>query len=161
MALQCCISFCFSAKWISYTYTRVPSFLAFLPIYVTTQHWVEFPLLYSICYCVIHWLSVLYVIVYMSVPISQFILPSFCLGIHKFVLYFCFANKFISIIFFIPHISDFDTICVSNLLHSEWRSLILSMCLQMALFNSFLWLSNIPLYMCTTSSLSIPLLMDI
>ena len=30
------------------------------------------------------------------------------------------------------------------------------MLLQMALFNSFLWLSNIPLYKCTTSSLSIP-----
>ena len=30
------------------------------------------------------------------------------------------------------------------------------MLLQMALFCSFLWLSNIPLYICTTSSLSIP-----
>ena len=29
------------------------------------------------------------------------------------------------------------------------------MLLQMALFRSFLWLSNIPLYICTTSSLSI------
>ena len=31
------------------------------------------------------------------------------------------------------------------------------MLLQVALFHSFLWLSNIPLYICTTSSLSIPL----
>ena len=30
------------------------------------------------------------------------------------------------------------------------------MLLQMALFHSFLWLSTIPLYICTTSSLSIP-----
>ena len=30
------------------------------------------------------------------------------------------------------------------------------MLLQMALFHSFLWLSNIPLYMCTTFSLSVP-----
>ena len=34
------------------------------------------------------------------------------------------------------------------------------MSLQMALFCTFLWLSNIPLYIRTTSSLSIPLLMD-
>ena len=33
------------------------------------------------------------------------------------------------------------------------------MLLQVALFHSFFWLSNIPLYICTTSSLSIPLLM--
>ena len=35
------------------------------------------------------------------------------------------------------------------------------MWLQMALFHSFLWLSNIPLYICTTSSSSIPLSMNI
>ena len=35
------------------------------------------------------------------------------------------------------------------------------MLLQMALFYSFLWLSNIPLCICTTSSLSIHLSMDI
>ena len=29
------------------------------------------------------------------------------------------------------------------------------MLLQMALFDSFLWLNNIPLYVCTTSSLAI------
>ena len=31
------------------------------------------------------------------------------------------------------------------------------MSLQMTQYRSFLWLSNIPLYICTTSSLSIPL----
>ena len=35
------------------------------------------------------------------------------------------------------------------------------MLLQMALFHSFLWLSSIPLYICTISSLSIHLSMDI
>ena len=34
------------------------------------------------------------------------------------------------------------------------------MLLQMTLFHSFLWLSSIPLYTCTTSSLSIHLPMD-
>ena len=33
------------------------------------------------------------------------------------------------------------------------------MLLQKVLFHSFLWLSSIPLYICTTSSLSIPLSM--
>ena len=35
------------------------------------------------------------------------------------------------------------------------------MLLQMALFHSFLWLSNVPLYTYTSFSLSIHLLMDI
>ena len=32
VALQCCASFCYTAKWISYMYTHIPSFLNFLPI---------------------------------------------------------------------------------------------------------------------------------
>ena len=42
-----------------------------------------------------------------------------------------------------------------------YESLGPSTSLQMAQFHSFLWQSNIPLYICTTSSLFIPLLMDI
>ena len=43
---------------------------------------------------------------------------------------------------------------LSDLLRSVWHSLGLPMLLQMALlFHSFSWLSNIPLYRCTTSSL--------
>ena len=47
------------------------------------------------------------------------------------------------------------TSSLSNLLHSVCQSLGLSMLLQMALLHSFKWLSDIPLYICTTSSLSI------
>ena len=32
VALQCCVSFYCTAKWISYMYTYIPSFLDFLPI---------------------------------------------------------------------------------------------------------------------------------
>ena len=48
-------------------------------------------------------------------------------------------------------------ICVSlsDLLHSVWQSLDPSTSLQMTQFRFFLWLSNIPLYICTTTSLSI------
>ena len=34
-------------RWISYMYTYIPSFLDFFPIQVTTEHWIEFPVLYS------------------------------------------------------------------------------------------------------------------
>ena len=37
---------------------------------------------------------------------------------------------------------------LSDLLHSVWQSLDPSMCLQMAQFHSYLWLSDIPLYVC-------------
>ena len=47
VALQCYVSFCCAAKWVSYTYTYIASFLDFLPIWVTTEYWVQFPLLYS------------------------------------------------------------------------------------------------------------------
>ena len=46
---------------------------------------------------------------------------------------------------------------LSDLLHSVWQSLGPSMSLQMTQFLSFLWLSNIPLYIYTTPSLSIHL----
>ena len=50
---------------------------------------------------------------------------------------------------------------LSDLLHSVWHSLDSSTSLQMTQFRSFLWLSNIPSYICTTSSLSIRLSMGI
>ena len=50
---------------------------------------------------------------------------------------------------------------LSDLLHSVWQSLDPSTSLQMTQFHSFLWLSNIPLYICITTSLFIHLLMDI
>ena len=49
---------------------------------------------------------------------------------------------------------------LSDFLHSVWQSLDPSTSLQMTQFCSFLWLSNIPLYIYTTS-LSIRLLMGI
>ena len=54
-------------------------------------------------------------------------------------------------------------ICFSlcDLLHSVWQSLGPSTSLQMTQFCSFLWLSNIPFYIRTTSSLSIHLSMGI
>ena len=41
ICFTCCVSFCCRAKWISYTYTHISSFLDFLPVSVTTEHQVE------------------------------------------------------------------------------------------------------------------------
>ena len=92
--------------------------------------------------------------------------PLSSLGNHKSipqVHYFLFCGKV-----HLCHVSDSRYviscgICLSrlDLLHSVWESLVPSMLLQMALFCSFLWLNSIPLCICTTSSSSIHLLLDI
>ena len=50
---------------------------------------------------------------------------------------------------------------LSGLLHSVWQALGSSASLELIQMQYFLWLSNIPLYICATSSLSIHLSMDI
>ena len=45
--LQCCASFCCTAKWFSYTYTYIYSFSDCFPISVITEYWVRFLVLYS------------------------------------------------------------------------------------------------------------------
>ena len=72
--LQCCVSFRCTAKWISYTYTYIHSFLDSFPIYAITEYWVEFPVLYSRCLLVIYFI---YSSGYISIPNSQFIPPQF------------------------------------------------------------------------------------
>ena len=103
----------------------------------------------------------------MSIPISQFIPPPphpwlSPLHVHTFVLYICVSISALQTgssvpFFYIPHIcvNIWYLFCTSDLLHSVWRSVGPSMPLQMTQFHSFLWLGNIPLYICTTSSLSI------
>ena len=75
-------------------------------------------------------------------------------------LYSCPATRFISTIFFLFRFHIYALIydicfSLSDLLHSVWQYLGPSTSLQMTQFRSFLWLSNITLYICTTSSLSI------
>jgi len=62
------------AKWIGHKHSYIPSFLDFLPIQVTTEHWIEFPVLYNRFSLIIYFMhSINHV--YMSISISQFIPP--------------------------------------------------------------------------------------
>ena len=114
----------------------------------------------------------IHISVYMSIPISQFIPPPPRPRCPPLVSIRLFST---SVSLFLPckpvhlyHFSRFHIyvltygICfsLSDLLHSVWQSLGPSVSLQMTQFCSFLWLSNIPLYICITSSVSIHLSMD-
>ena len=67
-----CVSFCCRAASAICIYIYIPSFLDFLPIEVTTEHGVEFSVLYSRFSLDIYFIQSISS-VYMSVPISQFI----------------------------------------------------------------------------------------
>ena len=116
--------------------------------------------------------------------------PSPCAQVHSLhlCLYSCPAPRFIRTIFFFflmirrpprstlfPYTTLFRSfslrfhiyvlaygICfsLSDLLHSVWQILGPSTSLQIVQICFFLWLSNIPLYICATSSLSIHPSMD-
>ena len=58
VALPCYISFCCTGKWIDYSRThRSPLLLDFLPIQVTTERGVDFPVLYSRISLVIYFIQ--------------------------------------------------------------------------------------------------------
>ena len=85
--------------------------------------------------------------------------PTPCPQFHSLCLclYSCPATRFISIIFFRVHIYALAySICfsLSDLFHSAWHTVSPPTSPQITQFCFFLWLSNIPLYVCTTSSLS-------
>ena len=80
-------------------------------------------------------------------------------------LYYCPENRFIITIFL-----DFIYIYIYVNIWYLFSSFLTSLCIIGTRFSqlieltqmcSFLWLNNIPLYICTTASLSIQLLMDI
>ena len=133
--------------------------------YVITEHWAELYVLYSSILLAMYFTHGR---VYMSMLPSQFIppTPSTSVSTSPFSLYLysCPANRSISMIF-LGSIYMYQYICFSSsdLLHTVWQALDSSISLQMTQFHflSFPIMANIPLYICTTSSLSIHLLIDI
>ena len=136
------------------------------------SRWSQSTKLISLCYAAAsHQLSTLRLVVYIcpchSLTLSQLTLPLYpqvhsLVGLH---LYSCLAPRFFwpFSFFFRFHIYVLAYgICfsLSDLLPSVWQSLGPSTSLLRTQFRSFLWLSDIPLYICATSSLSIHLLMD-
>ena len=120
-------------------------------------------------------INFIHISVYMSIPIAQFSTPPSpphrgfppLVSIHLFStsvpqLMPCKPVHVYHFSRFHIHTLIYD-ICfsLSDLLHSVWQSLDPSTSQQMTQFRSFLWPSNIPLYICTTSSLSSHLLMGI
>ena len=76
------------------------------------------------------------------------------------VLPLCSSEPFFSLRFHIYVLAYGICFSLSDLLHSVGQTLGPSTSLQITQFCLFLWLSNIPLYICATSSLSIHLSMD-
>ena len=144
---------------------KLPPFCSFLPppsisvICVSTEHRAELPVRHRslpLAICFTHG----------SVNIPNFpihhILPSPGPCLHVLSLYLCFISCrsspvpfFCLYIYVLGYKSFFSP---SGLLHSVWQILIHVSTDDP--FCSFLWLSNIPFYVCTTSSLSIHLSMD-
>ena len=72
VALQCCVSFCHTAKRISCMYTYIPSLLDFLTSQGTKELKVAFPLLYSKVSLVIYFIHSINSVC-VSIPLSQFL----------------------------------------------------------------------------------------
>ena len=126
-------------------YTYIPSFSDFLPIQVITEHWVEIPGLCSRFLLVISFIPS----VYMSTLISQFIPPS-----HWFpqVCSPCLSLFLLCKQVHLYHSSRFHiyalvydiSFSLPDLLYPVGQYLVLTMFLKMAVYCSFLWLSDIP-----------------
>ena len=152
---------------------HLPPILPFPPLQVVTKHGADLPVL---CGCFPLVIYFTFGSIYMSMPLSHFVsaypspsqypqvhfqqvcifIPILSLGSSDIIFSFFFF-------FFRFHIQVLAyNICfsLSDLLHSVWQSLGQSTSLQITQFSCFVWLSNIPLYICATSSLSIHLLMD-
>ena len=113
--------------------------------------------------------TILYLVVciYVNLKFQIYPSPSLPCGNHKFVFYVCGFLSVLEISSFVaffynatqkwPHIIFLS---LSDLLHLVWKSSSRSVLPQMAFFPSLLRLNNVPLCLCTTSSLSSPLSMD-
>ena len=168
MTLQYCVGLCHTSTWISHRYTFVPSLLKPL-LSLTWSHPSRLSQntgLSSLCHTADATCYFTYGSVCVSMLFSQFAPlfppPSHC--VHKSVLYICVSIPSLktvsSILFFqIPYVC----INIQYLLFSFWLTSLYitgSKFIHLTRTNSnlfFFVLSNSPLHICTTSSLSIHL----
>ena len=133
------------------------------PLEVVTEHWVEPLCPYSIFPLAIYFIHALSVLLFQFAPPSpSHTVSKVCsLCLH---LYSCSTDRFIDITFsrFHTYALILEThFSLSDLLHFVRQALGLSISLELIPVHSFLWLRNIALYICITTSLPIHLLMDI
>ena len=125
VALQCCVTFYYTVKWISYRYTTyvypIPLFFGFPSqfwIQVTTEHWVRFPDLYSrfslVIYLHLDLVSIVYQYVNPNLPICPiplcptpwcsycWLLHSYCWPLHLKLKPHYGSRSPLSVLFFPP-----------------------------------------------------------
>ena len=109
-----CVNFCHTEKWFIYTYLYILFFLNILFHYGVSQD-IDYR---SLC-CTVGLVFYLHNSLHLLTPASP--LP---LGKHKSILSvrecFCFIDKFIRVIFWIPHVSDI----IRHLSFSVWLTLL-------------------------------------
>ena len=148
---------------------RLPPTFLIPPLCVVTNHWADLPVLCG-CFPLATYFTFGSICKYM--PLSHFVpaypSPSPCTQVHSLHLHlyscpflrFFRTNFFFFFRFHIYVLAYGICFSLSDLLHSVWKTLGPFTSLQITQFHFFLWLSNIPLHICATSSLSIHLLMD-
>ena len=162
--LQCCFGFCHTRMRISHNYTYIPSLqsLSLLPHpipQVITELRTGLPVLHSSSPAIHLTPDSVYMLMLLSpfIPLSP---PPLCPQVHSLHLRLPSfpADRFLNTIFLDFIYMCYIRICfsLSDLIGSRFIHLT-----RTDLNSFFLWLSNIPLYICTTSSLSIHLSMDI
>ena len=146
-------------------HTSPPSWISLLPSSHPSRS-TQSTKLSALCYTAgSYWLAISHVVVYIGQP--QFSTPPPAPYLHAHSLPLCLYRILqisSSVLIFRVHI--YTLVCnicfpLSDLLHSVWQTLGPSSSQHRTRLSSFLWLSNSPLHICTTSSLSIHLLMDI
>ena len=158
VALQCRVSFHYTAKGISAMFTCISSFFNFLPSQLTTEHWVELPVIHSrFTNYLFHKCYKQCIHANVNPPINPtYSFPPWYLYICSLhlCLYFLFADKIIYTTFLdftynvLIRYFSLTSVCmtVSRYIHVSASGTI-----------SLLFMANIPLYIYTTS-LSIPVL---
>ena len=125
--LQCCASFCYTMKWISWIYTNIPSLLTSHhptpPLWVITEHAAGLAVLHSRFSLAVYFT---YGTVCTSVPTSQFISPCFplpwlCPQVCSLPLhfYYCWNAGIYSVNFSPPKLANTD-LQMLNEDHCSW-----------------------------------------